>query len=238
MAVVSDSAQPDSCSRASGEEDELERLAVEELMNEAKRAKERAQTMGTYGWQKRRATTNKRFLHNTLVSTLRDNTDSRHRRKKYWQDSRTFKSRQFQDIAEGHNPQLAPSGILNKASHNVMSSEAPTAESDGHPAGRISGLSRLDPGLVREEDNKLKPSGLVRPHNHHGSASDEEKRRGKRSTSPLRGGTPSDDGSSSMRGHHRRRKKSQSSKHKKKSKHRDMHSPLEGLKNSRRREKR
>ncbi|XP_064610183.1 protein POLR1D-like isoform X2 [Liolophura sinensis] len=55
------------------EEEELERLAMEELIKEAKRGAERARDMGATGWLKApipRA--NKRFLNNTVVSTLRN----------------------------------------------------------------------------------------------------------------------------------------------------------------------
>lgn len=50
---------------------ELERLAQEELLQEAKRAQKRAEEMGPTGWQRcPLPATNKRFLHNVLVSTL------------------------------------------------------------------------------------------------------------------------------------------------------------------------
>ncbi|XP_069828165.1 protein POLR1D [Dendropsophus ebraccatus] len=52
-------------------EDELERKAVEELLKEAKRGKDRAETMGPMGWMKcPLASTNKRFLINTIKNTL------------------------------------------------------------------------------------------------------------------------------------------------------------------------
>lgn len=50
---------------------ELERLAQEELLQEAKRGQKRAEVMGPVGWQRcPLPTTNKRFLHNVLASTL------------------------------------------------------------------------------------------------------------------------------------------------------------------------
>jgi len=50
---------------------ELERLAQEELLQEAKRAKSRAEEMGPMGWQRcPLPATNKRFLRNVLASTL------------------------------------------------------------------------------------------------------------------------------------------------------------------------
>ncbi|XP_075706132.1 protein POLR1D [Rhinoderma darwinii] len=52
-------------------EEELERKAVEELLKEAKRGKDRAETMGPMGWMKcPLASTNKRFLINTIKNTL------------------------------------------------------------------------------------------------------------------------------------------------------------------------
>lgn len=53
-------------------EDDIEKKAVEELLQEAKRARERAKEHGTFGWNKPKiAAVNKRFLKNTLVSTMR-----------------------------------------------------------------------------------------------------------------------------------------------------------------------
>ncbi|KAF7251334.1 Protein POLR1D, isoform 2 [Varanus komodoensis] len=53
------------------EDSELERKAVEELLTEAKRGKTRAETMGPMGWMKcPLASTNKRFLINTIKNTL------------------------------------------------------------------------------------------------------------------------------------------------------------------------
>lgn len=51
--------------------EELERLAQQELLLEAKRAKSRAEEVGPVGWQRcPLPVTNKRFLHNVLASTL------------------------------------------------------------------------------------------------------------------------------------------------------------------------
>lgn len=53
------------------DDQQLERLAQEELLQEAKRAQKRAEEMGAVGWQRcPLPATNKRFLHNMLVSTL------------------------------------------------------------------------------------------------------------------------------------------------------------------------
>ncbi|CAG2197131.1 unnamed protein product [Mytilus edulis] len=50
-------------------EDELDRLAREELTKEAKRGAERAREIGAYGWVKRQgASTDKKFLGNVLVN--------------------------------------------------------------------------------------------------------------------------------------------------------------------------
>ncbi|XP_051538487.1 protein POLR1D-like isoform X1 [Myxocyprinus asiaticus] len=52
------------------DDSELERKAVEELLNEANRAKVRVETMGPAGWMKcPLGSTNKRFLLNTLRSS-------------------------------------------------------------------------------------------------------------------------------------------------------------------------
>ncbi|KAH3835154.1 NK-tumor recognition protein-like isoform X1 [Dreissena polymorpha] len=49
----------------------LEGQAVEEILKEARRSKELAKDFGALAWQKRDVLPNKRFLNNTLVSTLR-----------------------------------------------------------------------------------------------------------------------------------------------------------------------
>ncbi|KAI8499959.1 hypothetical protein Bbelb_222760 [Branchiostoma belcheri] len=54
-------------------EGDLEKLAVEELLREAKRGRERAKDMGPAGWDKCPVPpANKRFLINTLASQLSD----------------------------------------------------------------------------------------------------------------------------------------------------------------------
>ncbi|KAM7426193.1 hypothetical protein ABFA07_022485 [Porites harrisoni] len=53
------------------DEEVLERLAHKELLQEAKQARSRAETMGAAGWQKCPIpATNKRFLRNALLNTL------------------------------------------------------------------------------------------------------------------------------------------------------------------------
>ncbi|XP_063807789.1 protein POLR1D [Pseudophryne corroboree] len=71
------------------EEDELERKAVEELLKEAKRGKDRAETMGPMGWMKCPvASTNKRFLINTIKNTLPPDHEKRSRRTHDEEDTR------------------------------------------------------------------------------------------------------------------------------------------------------
>ncbi|XP_056012411.1 uncharacterized protein DDB_G0283697-like [Ostrea edulis] len=53
-------------------EEDLERMAMEEIVKEAKRNSERAKEFGSLGWQNPGKTANKRFLSNMLVSTLRN----------------------------------------------------------------------------------------------------------------------------------------------------------------------
>ncbi|KAM5181241.1 protein POLR1D [Mantella aurantiaca] len=70
-------------------EDELERKAVEELLKEAKRGKDRAETMGPMGWIKcPLASTNKRFLINTIKNSLPADREKRSRRAHNEKDSR------------------------------------------------------------------------------------------------------------------------------------------------------
>ncbi|XP_073469486.1 protein POLR1D [Aquarana catesbeiana] len=69
--------------------DELERKAVEELLKEAQRGKDRAETMGPMGWMKCPiASTNKRFLINTIKNTLPSDKEKPSRRAHNEKDSR------------------------------------------------------------------------------------------------------------------------------------------------------
>ncbi|KAG9491893.1 protein POLR1D [Eleutherodactylus coqui] len=71
------------------EEEELERKAVEELLKEAKRGKDRAETMGPMGWMKcPLASTNKRFLINTIKNTLPSDREKHDRRAQDEEDTR------------------------------------------------------------------------------------------------------------------------------------------------------
>uniref|UniRef100_A0A1D5QJ37 RNA polymerase I and III subunit D n=1 Tax=Macaca mulatta TaxID=9544 RepID=A0A1D5QJ37_MACMU len=64
------------------EDQELERKAIEELLKEAKRGKTRAETMGPMGWMKcPLASTNKRFLINTIKNTLPSHKEQDHEQK-------------------------------------------------------------------------------------------------------------------------------------------------------------
>ncbi|KAL8561545.1 hypothetical protein ACOMHN_024781 [Nucella lapillus] len=63
------------------DEQKLEELAVQEILKDLKRGAERAKEHGALGWQKNPLPpTNKRFLRNMLVSTLRDNRPLKHNR--------------------------------------------------------------------------------------------------------------------------------------------------------------
>ncbi|XP_076072079.1 uncharacterized protein LOC143043785 [Mytilus galloprovincialis] len=92
-------------------EDELDRLAREELTKEAKRGAERAREIGAYGWVKRQgASTDKKFLGNVLVSTLRSNKrkpsrdhDHRSHRRKYV-DKKTSYDRSRHSYHQQHHP--------------------------------------------------------------------------------------------------------------------------------------
>ncbi|UJR23079.1 hypothetical protein I4U23_026102 [Adineta vaga] len=50
------------------QDDEMDRLARQMLLEEAKRNKIRAETQGALGWQKPKLVTNRKFLRNTLIS--------------------------------------------------------------------------------------------------------------------------------------------------------------------------
>ncbi|CAC5410193.1 unnamed protein product [Mytilus coruscus] len=87
------------------------RLAREELTKEAKRGAERAKEIGAYGWVKRQgASTDKKFLGNVLVSTLRSNKrkpsrdhDHRSLRRKY-EDKRESYDCYRHSYHPRHNP--------------------------------------------------------------------------------------------------------------------------------------
>ncbi len=49
-------------------DDDMDRLARQMLLDEAKRNKIRAETQGALGWQKTNLVTNRKFLRNTLIS--------------------------------------------------------------------------------------------------------------------------------------------------------------------------
>ncbi|XP_072040904.1 uncharacterized protein [Amphiura filiformis] len=98
------------------DDNELERLAVEELLGEAKRGKERAETMGTYGWKKRNMTTNKRFLRNTLLGTLsKDSKPTTHVRNKETSARDTSKRHSSDDL---HHDQIPKKRSLHAESSN------------------------------------------------------------------------------------------------------------------------
>eukprot|EP00731_Ephydatia_muelleri_P031056 Em0022g570a len=79
-------------------DEELERLAVEAILQETKRAKLRAENAGAFGWKKKTLTTNKRFINAVVCGTVSSNrrqmakdeykTDTRERkdRERKWRD--------------------------------------------------------------------------------------------------------------------------------------------------------
>lgn len=73
-----------------GEDDELTRIALEELTKEAKRGKERSDTMGVAGWIKPQMRPNKRFLKNTLLGAARQRDAEK---KKYHTEVKKSRSR-------------------------------------------------------------------------------------------------------------------------------------------------
>ncbi|XP_052076146.1 pre-mRNA-splicing factor 38B-like [Mytilus californianus] len=101
-------------------EDELDRLAREELTKEAKRGAERAREIGAYGWVKRPgATTDKKFLGNVLVSTLRSNKrkpsrdqDHRPHRRKYDDKRDSHEHSRHSYHPRHHPPKLVNGGYF------------------------------------------------------------------------------------------------------------------------------
>ncbi|XP_063414388.1 pre-mRNA-splicing factor 38B-like [Mytilus trossulus] len=101
-------------------EDELDRLAREELTKEAKRGAERAREIGAYGWVKRQgASTDKKFLGNVLVSTLRSNKrkhsrdhDHRSHRRKYIEKRDRYDRPRHSYHRQHHPPKLINGGYF------------------------------------------------------------------------------------------------------------------------------
>lgn len=54
--------------KETNDDDDMDRLARQMILEEAKRNKIRAETQGALGWQKPTLVTNRKFLRNTLIS--------------------------------------------------------------------------------------------------------------------------------------------------------------------------
>ncbi|CAC5392919.1 unnamed protein product [Mytilus coruscus] len=106
----------------------IQGLAREELTKEAKRGAERAREIGAYGWVKRPgATTDKKFLGNVLVSTLRSNKrkpsrDQDHRpyRRKY-EDKRDS----YQHSRHSYHPRHHPIGRFSHTENGKNEEKVP-----------------------------------------------------------------------------------------------------------------
>ncbi|XP_033631408.1 NKAP family protein UM04995-like [Asterias rubens] len=222
------------------QQEELERLAVEELVNEAKRAKERSQTLGSYAWAKRKVTTNKRFLHNTLVSTLREyRTDTRPHRRSFTKDDRVGQRSSASSVDANVTtlPDLPSTTLDEKKNNSETTSRAALLDQDKRGShalkddnldlkknntertSRAALLERETSGrhALKDDNLELNSRGmskeLGRPRNYHDHHSSE--RKGKHLKS-RRSSSPSSDKTD--------RHRSKSSKHKKKHKREDRHS--------------
>ena len=96
------------------EDAELERLAVEALMKDAKRGKERAETLGPSGWRKEKIpTTNKRFLQRTLLGAV-----ASHKRKEKEQDQVSSKNRKYRKVTVNEKPRNSTHSSKTSKQHN------------------------------------------------------------------------------------------------------------------------
>ncbi|XP_063161810.1 protein POLR1D [Candoia aspera] len=87
---------------------ELERKAVEELLIEAKRGKTRAETMGPMGWMKcPLASTNKRFLINTIKNTLHSPKEQ-DQGQKHQEETKESEPSQSREDAKPKRPRVHP----------------------------------------------------------------------------------------------------------------------------------
>jgi hypothetical protein len=73
--------------------DDMDRLARQMLLEEAKRNKIRAQTHGALGWQKPTLVTNRKFLRNTLISNAVHNINKHEQEKQQRVKSSTERKR-------------------------------------------------------------------------------------------------------------------------------------------------
>ncbi|XP_068121111.1 protein POLR1D [Hyperolius riggenbachi] len=106
------------------EEDELEKKAVEELLKEAKRGKDRAETMGPMGWMKCPvASTNKRFLINTIKNTLPPGREKRSRRSHEEQESRDRSQEPRRSTKHTAHPYKRSQESREEKSHSPASSK-------------------------------------------------------------------------------------------------------------------
>jgi hypothetical protein len=79
------------------QDDEIDRLARQMLLDEAKRNKIRAETQGALGWQRPTMVTNRKFLRNTLISNAvhnihRNEQSQQHKRRRSASPTSTRKS--------------------------------------------------------------------------------------------------------------------------------------------------
>ena len=77
----------DKSSTTNQQDDDMDRLARQMLLEEAKRNKIRAETQGALGWQKPTLVTNRKFLRNTLISNAVHNIHKNEQEKRQRQRS-------------------------------------------------------------------------------------------------------------------------------------------------------
>lgn len=83
--------------KAKDDDAELDRLARQMLLDEAKRNKIRAETQGALGWQKPTHVTNRKFLRNTLISNAVHNIHKNEQEKQQRTVSRSTTERKQDD---------------------------------------------------------------------------------------------------------------------------------------------
>ena len=155
------------------DETDLDRMALDEILKEAKRGKERAETMGPMGWLKcPLVPTNKRFFRNVLMGTLTNQKkykgmkDRKHERQNSAMDCESLTS----------DPPSSPysSSQDKKIKTNDYNRSLQSYSSLKYPNEAGSSMQKISEDKHKQSTNDHLPD--KRFHNHHSSECDEEQK--------------------------------------------------------------
>lgn len=108
--------------------DDLDRLARQMLLDEAKRNKIRAETQGALGWQRPNLVTNRKFLRNTLISNAVHNIHKNEQEKQ--QRLTSSLERKQHDYKRSRKRSASPSSPPPPSSSSSSSSKQKSTEPD------------------------------------------------------------------------------------------------------------